>query len=66
MAYSIGDQCVQCGMCEKYCPVEAISAQNGAFAIDAHKCIECGTCHDLCPVNAISLLVKTADAPSAQ
>ena len=55
MPYEIGDPCVRCGTCERYCPVEAIALRDGDYVIDPSRCIECGTCFDLCPSNAISL-----------
>jgi len=53
MAYVIRDACVSCGSCESQCPVQAISAGDGKFEIDADKCIECGSCAAQCPVGAI-------------
>ncbi len=52
MAYIITDACISCGACEAECPVEAISAGDDKYVIDADKCIECGACAGVCPVSA--------------
>lgn len=62
MAYVIGDPCVRCGTCERYCPVEAIKERNGDYVIDERACMECGTCFDLCPAKAITLRAAPAKA----
>lgn len=53
MAYKVNENCVNCGACEPFCPVEAISEKDGARAIDADKCISCGSCAAECPSEAI-------------
>lgn len=52
VAYIINDECISCGACEAQCPVEAISAGDSKYVIDADKCTECGSCADVCPVGA--------------
>ncbi len=52
MAYKIHDACISCGACEAECPVEAISAGDDKYVIDADKCIDCGACANVCPVDA--------------
>jgi ferredoxin-type protein NapH len=47
--------CVQCGLCNKVCPMEvavmaAIAAGN---SVRDTECIYCGTCRNRCPVGAI-------------
>jgi len=54
MAYVISDDCTMCGACEPSCPVEAISAGDGKYVIDANTCTDCGACEPTCPVDAIS------------
>lgn len=54
MAYVISDECTSCGACESECPVEAISAGDSKYVIDAETCIDCGACEPVCPVEAIS------------
>ena len=53
MAYTINSECISCGACESTCPVEAISAGDEIYVIDADTCIDCGACVDACPVGAI-------------
>jgi formate hydrogenlyase subunit 6/NADH:ubiquinone oxidoreductase subunit I len=53
MAYVISDKCTACGVCKDTCPVEAISAGEPIYKIDAATCIECGQCVDACPTGAI-------------
>lgn len=53
MAYSINSNCINCGVCEPECPVEAISEKNDARVIDANACTSCGACAEVCPADAI-------------
>ncbi len=53
MPHVITDECVACGTCEPECPVEAISAGDPIYVIDAEKCTDCGVCVDACPTDAI-------------
>jgi Indolepyruvate ferredoxin oxidoreductase, alpha and beta subunits len=53
MAYVINDQCVNCGSCESECPVEAISAGDALYEIDADTCVDCAACVAVCPSDAI-------------
>ncbi|MEG1480340.1 MAG: 4Fe-4S binding protein [Kiritimatiellia bacterium] len=53
MAYKITDKCVNCGTCAGECPVEAISAGETTYVIDADKCVSCGTCAGVCAMEAI-------------
>ena len=52
MAYKISDACINCGACEAECPVDAISAGDDTYVIDADTCIDCGACANVCPVDA--------------
>ena len=54
MAHVISDACVSCGACEATCPVEAISAGDTQYQLDADACIDCGACEDACPTGAIA------------
>jgi ferredoxin len=54
MAYTISDDCINCGACEDTCPLGAISQEGDKFVIDADNCTSCGACLDACPVDAIN------------
>lgn len=47
--------CTGCEECIPYCPVQAITQENGAAKIDFDLCVECGTCirYAPCPTDAI-------------
>ena len=44
------DACVDCGLCARECPAQAIDADG--FAADPETCIGCMRCLRICPVNA--------------
>jgi len=48
------EQCVKCGVCEKTCPVNAITrdAKTGEFKISSFHCIQCNRCSSHCPTAA--------------
>ena len=54
MAYVISEECIACGACLEECPVEAITAGDDQYTIDADTCIDCGSCESVCPVAVIS------------
>jgi ferredoxin len=48
-------QCVQCGVCEKICPVDAITRDpvTKEFSISAFHCIQCNKCSSRCRKSGI-------------
>jgi NAD-dependent dihydropyrimidine dehydrogenase PreA subunit len=54
MAYTIGPDCVLCGICEGECPVSAIKFEDERFVIDSEACTDCGACEEVCLVGAIT------------
>ncbi len=59
MALKITDDCISCGSCEAECPVNAISAGDDTYVIDANTCVECvghadsPQCQSVCPTECI-------------
>ena len=54
MAYVISDSCISCGTCEGECPVNAISAGDSQYVLNADECLSCGTGAGVCPMEAIA------------
>ncbi len=53
LTFSIGDGCVCCGECLKYCPADAITLGKIKARIDQKKCIGCAECLAVCRFNAV-------------
>lgn len=53
------DLCIGCKLCEKVCPVYAISVvDRKAILQDDHKCRGCANCADRCPRYAIKMVER--------
>jgi uncharacterized protein (DUF362 family)/NAD-dependent dihydropyrimidine dehydrogenase PreA subunit len=54
-------RCTLCGVCERACPVKAITLDERANVakVDDSPCIRCYCCHEVCPQAAIDLEYST-------
>ncbi len=51
-------ECKTCGICQKICPVKAISEENKKTAINADLCRGCTNCESRCPFHAIDMVIR--------
>lgn len=52
--YVIIDGCIECGVCERVCPYDAIFMSDDLeYVVDGAKCPGCRRCLDPCPVQTI-------------
>ena len=59
------EACSGCGICaDERCPVAAITADAGEYAVIDERCIGCGVCSTACPEKAISLLRRPEEEQS--
>ena len=59
--FEIGDDCVRCGLCIRFCPRKAIHKEQTKSVIDQSLCVGCGRCQECCPVECIT---RTANTPA--
>lgn len=62
--YRVTESCQNClaASCQKVCPKDAISFENGKSHIDSEKCIKCGKCAKACPYHSIIHLERPCQA----
>lgn len=51
--FSVSDQCISCGKCERGCPLGRITLQDGKPVWNGHNCSHCMACIQNCPTEAI-------------
>jgi len=51
--------CIQCGLCEAFCPVKVFEMNPGPEALRAEDCWGCETCVGQCPEHALSIEPST-------
>lgn len=61
----INGDCIACGVCTPYCPVNAIVEGPKLYTIDEDQCVECGVCLNSvdCPVDAFYLPPESTQWP---
>jgi electron transport complex protein RnfB len=52
------DNCTGCKICEKRCPMKAVTVAGGRARVDPDRCIGCGVCAVFCREKAIELLPR--------
>lgn len=58
-AFVYKSYCVACGVCQKTCPISAISIYKGLFAsVDKEKCVGCSKCAKACPASVIEIKME--------
>ena len=57
------DTCRGCRLCEKFCPMKAITMNEKKAVVDYRRCIGCGVCAVKCKDNAVSLRARANYKP---
>jgi ferredoxin len=52
-SFSVDDNCNNCGLCERICPIDAIELRNGKPVWVKKNCTQCLGCINRCPQRAI-------------
>jgi len=53
------ENCIECGMCLAYCPVNAIiKSEDNSYEITYDYCKGCGICANECPKKAIDMVLE--------
>ena len=58
VAQADSDACAACGVCEKRCPMEAVTVIEEAARVNGDLCIGCGVCTTTCPTGAVELKLR--------
>lgn len=54
MKFAISEsQCVECGACRRYCPVDCIAYENLQHRVLLEQCVGCTICYAVCPADAV-------------
>lgn len=53
--------CIECGVCETRCPMQAIRFEGGSTTHDPDRCIGCGLCTSTCPTGSLVMVRKPAE-----
>ncbi len=59
--FRVGSHCMDCGICSKACPAQAVNIEEGKMAED---CMLCGRCWQTCPVETIKWSNSDSFTPS--
>ncbi len=55
-SYTITEQCISCGACQKVCPQDCIEMKEKIAKINQSNCLHCGNCYEVCPCKAVRRL----------
>lgn len=58
IAFYDEEACSGCGECIDPCPMDALTMEGDAVALDTNRCIGCGLCVSTCPTGALRLELR--------